>query len=132
MPHHSPLSELRIASPCPADWANMKGSDQVRHCTMCRLNVYNLSEMTTAEAEQLIRTTEGRLCARFYKRPDGTVITKDCPRGLADFGHRVSRSSLMVAALVVGSMMLIFMRAQDGRLDSNPGTSWFSRAVAFG
>src|SRR5215472_2919723 len=60
------LENIHVAAPCPADWTQMSGDDRVRHCSECNLNVYNLSEMTRAEAERLILSHEGRLCARFY------------------------------------------------------------------
>jgi hypothetical protein len=76
------LEELRIATPCTADWDEMSGSDRVRFCGRCEKNVYNLSAMTRAEAEQLVRQREGRTCIRLYRRSDGTVITSDCPVGM--------------------------------------------------
>ena len=77
-----PLDRITIASPCSASWDEMEGDDCVRSCDHCRLHVFNLSAMSQREAENLIARTEGRLCARFYQRSDGTVITKDCPMGL--------------------------------------------------
>jgi hypothetical protein len=85
----SPLDHVKVASPCPADWNQMTGNDQVRFCSQCNLNVYNLSGMTRDEAEHLLTSTEGRLCIRYYKRKDGTVITKDCPVGLRAFKLKV-------------------------------------------
>jgi hypothetical protein len=76
------LEQIEIASPCSADWNEMTGSDQVRFCGSCQLNVYNLSAMTRQQAETLFQEKEGRLCVRLYKRQDGTVITQDCPVGL--------------------------------------------------
>jgi hypothetical protein len=60
----------------------MIGNDSVRFCSQCHLHVYNLTELTREQAEDLILKTEGRLCARFYKRADGTLLTRDCPVGL--------------------------------------------------
>ncbi len=77
------LSQLRIASPCSMSWDDMAGGDHSRFCSECRLNVYNIAAMTQAEVESLIREKEGRLCARLYQRADGTVVTRDCPVGLA-------------------------------------------------
>ncbi len=34
--------------------------------------------MTADEAGQLIRGQQGRLCARFFRRSDGTIVTQDC------------------------------------------------------
>jgi hypothetical protein len=56
----------------------MHGNERVRFCGECRLNVYNLSEMTREQAEELVQKNEGRLCVRFYRRPDGMVLTQPC------------------------------------------------------
>jgi len=76
------LNNLRVASPCTADWDQMPSNDRVRHCSACNLNVYNLSAMTEREIRQLIATHEGRLCGRLYQRADGTILTQNCPVGL--------------------------------------------------
>jgi hypothetical protein len=69
----------------------MPGTDQVRHCGQCNKNVYNLSSMTRCQAEALVHETEGRLCARLYRRADGTILTENCPAGLRAIGQRISR-----------------------------------------
>jgi hypothetical protein len=76
------LGEIRIASPCNADWKAMTGDEQTRFCDKCSKNVYNLSAMTTVQAEALIREKEGNVCVRYYQRADGTVMTTDCSVGL--------------------------------------------------
>lgn len=97
----NPLNNLKVASPCSQDWNAMIGNDRKRYCGECKLNVYNLSGMTRTEAENLIINAEGRLCVRFYKRADGSVITQDCPVGWA----RVKKST---RALVTAFASLIF------------------------
>ena len=89
----SPLDRVRIAAPCPADWNQMYGDDRVRFCSQCNLNVYNLSGMRKEEAEALLASTEGRLCVRFYRRADGTVLTANCPTGLQAIKRRVARAA---------------------------------------
>src|SRR5215210_3096990 len=89
--HTNPLENVRVAAPCPADWEKMVGDERVRFCGQCELNVYNLSGMTRREAEALVAGTEGRLCVRFYRRADGTILTRNCPVGLRALKRRVSR-----------------------------------------
>jgi len=72
------LRRLEIASPCTVAWDSMRGDDNVRFCGQCRLNVYNLSGMSTRDALSLVASREHRVCVRFYRRPDGTVVTQDC------------------------------------------------------
>ncbi len=98
------LDQIHIAKPCPANWDEMKGDDQVRHCSQCRLNVYNISEMSAEEALRLVQNAEGRMCVRMYRREDGTVITRDCPKGLAAFRQRVVRRFALAASLVLTSV----------------------------
>lgn len=100
----NPLDHVRIAAPCPADWDRMLGNERVRFCGQCSLNVYNLSGMTRSEAESLIAGTEGRLCLRFYRRRDGSIITKDCPVGLRAIGRRVSFIAKAIASAVLTFM----------------------------
>jgi hypothetical protein len=75
------FDQITVAAPCPVSWDAMRGDDQVRFCGRCRQHVYNLSEMTAAEAVQLIEAKQGRLCVQLFRRRDGTLITADCPVG---------------------------------------------------
>jgi hypothetical protein len=98
----NPLDHISVAAPCSADWDGMVGSDRVRYCGQCKLNVYNLSEMSKREAEALIEETEGRLCVRFYKRADGTVLNRNCPVGLSALKRRLSRIGTAVMSTILG------------------------------
>ncbi len=95
------LTNVRIASPCSADWEKMIGDERVRHCGQCNLNVYNISAMTGLEAQDVIAQHEGRLCLRFYHRKDGTILTRNCPVGLKVVMQRVSR----VAGIALSAVM---------------------------
>jgi hypothetical protein len=95
------LDLIQIASPCEASWEDMRGNDRVRFCSHCQLNVYNLTDMSRAEAEKLAREREDRLCVRFFRRHDGTVLTRDCPVGLHTIRRRLIRSVAAVAGLLV-------------------------------
>jgi predicted nuclease with TOPRIM domain len=53
------LENLRIASPCKADWSQMVGDDRVRFCGQCNKNVYDLSGMRRDEATAMIRERSG-------------------------------------------------------------------------
>ena len=97
----SNLDLIEVASPCPASWDEMSGDAQVRYCRHCRLNVYNLSEMSREEAEAFIRQREGRTCVRFFRREDGTVLTKDCPVGVRALRQRFVRAVAAIAGVLV-------------------------------
>lgn len=116
--HDSILESLSIASPCHADWNAMTGSEQARFCGECQLNVYNLSGMSRTDAEHLIQEKEGKLCVRYYQRPDGTILTRDCPVGLQTVYRRnLKKSALKIAAAVslitvVGSYSVLTSAAE--------------------
>jgi hypothetical protein len=77
------LDGIEVAAPCPMSWERMEGDARVRSCGQCKLNVYNLSGMTREDATKLVAAAEGRMCVRFLRRADGTILTEDCPVGLA-------------------------------------------------
>ena len=99
---NDPLGNVRVASPCPANWNEMIGDGRKRYCGACKLNVYNLSGMTRADAEDLLRSSEGRLCVRFYRRADGTILTQDCPVGWAKVKQRVSKVAAAAFSIFTG------------------------------
>ena len=100
----NPLDNIKIASPCSANWDTMIGNERSRHCGDCKLNVYNLSGMTKREAENLLLQAEGRVCVRYFKRADGTVLTKDCPVGWKAFKRRVSKTAAAFASLAFAAL----------------------------
>lgn len=104
----SPLNNIKVASPCPADWNEMYGDDRKRFCGDCKLNVYNLSGMSRDEAEALVMNAEGRLCVRFYRRADGSVITADCPVGWAKVRERTRLFATATASLLMALFTGVF------------------------
>ena len=44
-----PLDNIQIARPCEARWEEMSGDARVRHCQLCKLNVYNLKFPSESE-----------------------------------------------------------------------------------
>jgi hypothetical protein len=109
------LESLRIASPCGADWDDMRGDERVRFCGRCEKNVYNLSAMSRAEAEAVVREKEGRLCVRFYQRSDGTVLTEDCPVGVRR--RRLRQRVWSAVSGLAASLALAFGLAGRARAD---------------
>lgn len=110
----STLENVRVAAPCSADWDNMFGNERVRLCEQCQLNVYNLSEMSKTEAERLIGQAEGRVCVRYYRRRDGSIITQNCPIGLRAIKRRLSRVATAAVSSVLSFMAGVgFYRIAD-------------------
>ncbi len=100
------LENIRIATPCSADWDDMQGDERVRFCGKCEKNVYNLSAMTRQAGEALVREKEGRLCVRMYQRQDGTVITTDCPVGVHKARLRARIWARVSGAAAAAGLML--------------------------
>lgn len=98
----SPLDNIRVASPCKADWNAMVGDERQKHCSDCKLNVYNLSGMSRTEAENLLINSEGSLCIRFYRRADGTILTQDCPVGWQKIKRNAARAATAAFSLIAG------------------------------
>jgi len=95
------LDQVRVASPCKADWNEMLGDERVRFCLSCEKNVYNLSSMAKDDAEALLRERLGDdLCIRFYQRADGTILTQDCPVGV----KKKRTKKLVLAVAGAGAM----------------------------
>ena len=103
------LETLRVTSPCKVPWDRMTGDERVRHCDSCKQNVYNISDMTRAEAEELIAAKEARMCMRYFHRADGTILLRDCaveykPTGLIAAG---------AVALALSGAALWYARAHE-------------------
>ncbi len=95
------LEQIRIASPCKVSWASMTGDEKTRHCGQCDKDVHDLSAMTRAEAEALVNGGQGaRMCVKMWVRQDGTVLTQDCPVGLAKVRRSLRRVGAFFGALL--------------------------------
>lgn len=99
--NNPPLEKIKVAAPCKAEWNWMYGDDRVRFCGQCNQNVYNLSAMTREQAENLIIRTEGRLCVRFYRRKDGTILTKNCSVGLRAIKDKFTSTRIHILAAIL-------------------------------
>jgi hypothetical protein len=91
------LNRVYIKTPCTLGWDTMQGDDRVRFCGQCNLNVYNVASLSRKEAANLIKGADENLCLRLYRRPDGTIITDNCPVGLKKMRDRIR---LRVAAIL--------------------------------
>ena len=73
MSHEPP--PLRVATPCPKDWAGMTGDAKRRFCEHCQLHVHNLSAMQPGERAQFVAEARGHACITYELRADGTMVT---------------------------------------------------------
>ncbi len=120
--------EVRIASPCTEKWESMTGNERVRHCASCRLNVYDVKELTEDEVRALFVKNEGRVCGRIFTRADGTVLTKDCPTGVALLRRKALAALTMAATLVLAMVGFGMFRGKKS-CATDPSAGWFDRVV---
>jgi hypothetical protein len=102
------LDDIRVAAPCDVSWDEMVGNGRARHCDQCKKQVFNISAMSRADAEVLLREHVG-ICVRFYRRFDGTVMTSDCPVGIR---HRLSARAIkaLITTAALGALAVIGIR----------------------
>lgn len=117
MPHEAEniWENIQIAKPCKAKWDQMSGDEKVRACNLCKMNVYNVAMMTKEEAEQLFAANDStgtRTCIRLWRRADGTIITRNCPKALQAIKVRIWSIWASIAA-VIGGMYIMGMINQD-------------------
>jgi hypothetical protein len=104
----SMLDQVRIASPCTANWDDMVGDERMRFCGSCAKNVYNIAGMTRDEAEKLLAGSDGKLCVRLFRRADGTILTSDCP-----VGEQKKRRRLALVSTLGGSLAVVAIAAAE-------------------
>lgn len=107
------INNLQVASPCSVGWDSMSGDERVRHCHSCKLNIYNIVEMTNWEVENLIANRENKVCIRLFKRADGTVLTKDCPIGLRSYQKRAARLAGAALTTILSLFSVSFGQKED-------------------
>jgi len=120
------LDRITIPNPCNANWGSMIGSDQVRFCEHCNLQVTDLSSLTGRDAMRLVAQSRGRLCVRFIQRADGNVLTKGVPEKLHLISRRVSR---IAAGAFTAAVSLSSAAAQTGS-DTDPRIALQAPAAA--
>ena len=97
-----PLNQISVAKPCHESWDAMTGDDKKRFCGGCKKNVYNLSAMTEAEAQETLKIDNP--CVRFYRRVDGTVLTQDCPVGVRRVRVRLAMAASGAVAAIASTL----------------------------
>jgi hypothetical protein len=88
-----------VVEPCTYGWENMEGTDKVRFCKECKLNVYNVADMTEEEVGTLLDSKSERTCVRLRQRSDGTVYTDNCPYKLRKLRNMLRRCAPVLLVL---------------------------------
>ncbi len=90
----------------------MAGAGRVRFCGSCEKNVFDLSAMSSSEAEELLAANGVKPCIRLQRRVDGTVVTGNCTRM-----KRQSALSARCATAIAGAFMAVALTACGGVSD---------------
>jgi hypothetical protein len=116
------LDRVAIKTPCTASWGEMEGDDRVRFCCTCRKNVYDLSAMTEDEAEAFLafHLDDQDACVKLYRRPDGRILTTDCPRGASTRHARRAALAGAAAVCAVAAMAAVVGDARVPRAHGLP------------
>lgn len=128
MQKKSPLDSLMLSFSCPVLWDSMEGDERERLCRQCNKKVYNISQMSKSEAEELLQSNKRgeKKCVKFYQRKDGTITTDECPKFLRPVRdhcrsviHAVSLSIAFIISIVGGTTLLKLNRASQEAVTSS-------------
>lgn len=114
------LNEISIPTACHVSWEGMRGDERARFCSVCNQTVHNLSSLSSSDAAAFITSEGNSACIRFYRRLDGTVITRDCHDNRTSRKGRFLRRVLLAFASWLG---LTFFggcyKCHQGKIKSN-------------
>jgi len=102
------LDSINVKSPCGESWDEMTGSDTVRFCSHCAKDVHDLSAMTRQRAEKLVKDSNGKLCVRYVKTPQGKLLT--APPKFT----QIKRQARIAAGALAASMALSTLAYAQG------------------
>lgn len=94
------LDTITVKSPCGESWDEMTGSDEVRFCSHCAKDVHNITAMNRAEAEKLVKRSNGKICVRIEKNPTAKLVTAS-PKPI-----QIKRSNAFAAGILATSLTL--------------------------
>lgn len=107
------LDSVDVQTPCEQDWKTMRGNDEVRFCDHCAKDVHNLSAMTRKRARKLVAQSNGGICIRYTRRPDGKIQT------IKNTLHQITRRA-GVAAGVLGTSLTVSTLSYAQETPANP------------
>lgn len=117
-----PLDNLILSYHCPVDWNSMDGNEHERFCKRCSKTVFNISDLSKAEANQFLKEKVGLdTCVKFYRRADGTIKTDNCPRIIRPLRNAslrvIERASLFTSLIFISICNLLPSYAQPKKVD---------------
>ena len=111
--------EVRIRTPCGADWDSMDARGSARLCGQCDKLVHDLSGMGERAARELLGSTSGSLCVRYLYDATGRIWFEDKQELVLPAALHRKRRSLAAAAVMAAAPML-FQACGGAGLDDYP------------
>lgn len=99
---------MKLRFECDQRWADFEGeSASVRRCPQCDHMVHNLSAMTRAEARELFRSAESRLCVTYARRGSQVMFAEDLVKleSQRNGVRRLVRAAALVAPLLIAGCL---------------------------
>jgi hypothetical protein len=119
--------KLKIGAPCPMDWNQLSGDERVRHCERCRLNVYNIADLSPEAVRDLVARTEGRLCVTLYVREERTAAVREC--GWARQRRWIRRAVTAGLVLLLAGVGTALPRSSGGQRPPSRLVAWITRQM---
>lgn len=105
------LDSIEVKTPCLQSWNEMRGSDQIRFCDHCTKDVHNLSEMTRKQARKIVAQSNGGICVRYIRRPDGRIQT------IKNTLHQITRQTGIAAGILGTSLSVSTLAYAQGEIN---------------
>lgn len=113
------LNEIAIETPCLVPWGEIRGAGRVRFCQVCQKSVFDLIELTSVAAAQVLAESDALPCVRICRAPDGRIVTADHPTSL---GVRIWRGLRRRSGWAASLFALLFL----------PGCGWLNSCFTYG
>ena len=100
------MNKFIIPEPCHQNWENMLPEEKGRFCTSCKTKVYDLSQSSDEEIQELYEAENGNMCGKFgpaqslpYSRIQKVAVHVQhfTHRHFSKFGILVSAASLLLS-----------------------------------
>ncbi|CAA9392099.1 MAG: hypothetical protein AVDCRST_MAG74-1160 [uncultured Pyrinomonadaceae bacterium] len=108
------LDSIAVQSPCSKSWNEMRGNEQIRFCSHCAKDVHNLSEMTRKRARKIVAASNGNICVRYTRRPDGRI------QAIKNTLHQITRQTGIAAGVLGTSLAASTVAYTQGDLRVSP------------
>jgi hypothetical protein len=117
------LDSIDVQSPCSESWNEMRGGEQIRFCSHCAKDVHNLSEMTRKQARKIVAASNGSICVRYARRPDGRIQT------IKNTLHQITGRAGIAAGVLGTSLSVSTLAYAQGEIRVNPNENTIAVAV---